>query len=67
MSNEYKDWLMDNAQDFLLDTDLLYKITKCEAKDDGYYISGIDHFDHKLTYFVYGDKDGFWQYREIVE
>lgn len=67
MSNEYKDWCWDAAQDYLLNE--IYMIKRIEYMTtfhDGYLII-CEHTDYsKGTYFVWNDEDCGWSYREII-
>lgn len=67
MSNEYKDWCWDAAQDYLLNE--IYMIEKIEYMttfNDGYLII-CKHTDcSKGTYFVWNDEDWGWSYNEII-
>jgi len=66
MSNEYKDWLLDTAQDYLLNE--VYMIERIEwttSFNDGYLMI-CEHADHsKGAYFVWNDEDCGWSYKFI--
>ena len=55
MSNEYKDWLADCAQDFLLEQ---YYLKRCEWYKEwkhGWLICGRDHSNRLTIFYVYLD------------
>ena len=66
MSNEYKDWLWDTAQDYLLNE--VYMIEEIEYMteyDYGYSILCRHTDGSKRVYFVWNDEDWGWSYRSI--
>lgn len=66
MSNEYKDWIIDQASDYLLDNSLLTRIEYQSAFSDGYIIAGLGSDWNKHIFFVWLDDDYGWAYKEIV-
>ena len=65
MSNEYKDWLWDTAQDYLLENCLLNKIKGITKWDDGFLINGQDEYGVAKVYFVWLDDIDGWSYKII--
>lgn len=66
MSNEYGDWLLDTAQDYLLNE--VYMIQKIESTtpfQDGYLMICEHTDDSKGVYFVWNDDDYGWSYKEV--
>lgn len=67
MSNEYKDWCLDAAQDYILNE--IYMIKKVEyitEFNDGYLMI-CRHIDgSKSPYFVWLDACGDWSYKEVL-
>ena len=70
MSNEYKDWIWEEAQDVVLDRGLVDTITSVEPPDpaDGtpHHIEGIKNGE-KVRYYIYYDPDMGWlcEHREL--
>ena len=65
MSNEYKDWLWDTSQEYVIENRLLKTIDSISIWDDGFLINGKDEYNVTKVYFVWlNDVDG-WNYREI--
>ena len=65
MSNEYKDWLYDAAQDYLLENELLNKINYVSPQVNGFFIDGEGDYRQFKTYFVWLDGIKGWNYRAI--
>ena len=65
MSNEYKDWLYDAAQDYLLENELLNKINYVSPQVNGFFIYGEGDYGQLKTYFVWLDDIEGWSYRTI--
>ena len=65
MSNEYKDWLWDMSQEYLLENCLLNKIESCTKRDDGFLINGYDEYGSFKVYFVWLDDVDGWSYRTV--
>ena len=66
MSNEYKDWNWDMAQDYLLNE--VYMIEEIEYMteyDYGYLIIGRHTDSSRGAYFVWNDEDYGWSYKSI--
>ena len=66
MSNEYKDWLWDAAQDCLLNE--VYMIEEIEYMTEygcGYLIIGKHTDGSRGAYFVWNDEDYGWGYKFI--
>lgn len=53
MSNEYKDWLRDQASDIMLDNGTLKNIEYCESFHGGYITIGED-YDWCRRVFLFG-------------
>lgn len=66
MSNEYKDWLLDCAQDYVLDNYCLTKIEWTTTWDDGYLMIGHCTPETKACYFVWQDEEANWNCRQII-
>ena len=65
MSNEYKDWVYDAAQDYLLENELLNKINYVSPQVSGFFIHGQGDYGQFKTYFVWLDDAKGWNYRII--
>lgn len=65
MSNEYKDYMYDRAQEYLLDTDYVRKIEYCTEWKYGYLIVGRSSDGQRNAYFVWLDDIEGWSFREI--
>lgn len=66
MSNEYKDWLWDAAQDYLLNE--VYMVEEIEYMTEygyGYLIIGRHTDSSRGAYFVWNDEDYGWGYKSI--
>ena len=67
MSNEYRDWCWDTAQDYLLNN--IYIIEEIEYMtefNDGYLMICKHTDNSKGTYFVWLDDCDGWSYKEII-
>ena len=60
MSNEYKDWMLDRAQDYVLENENIIKILSTTIWDDGYLIIAIRSNGQKCSYFVWLDDAFGW-------
>ena len=66
MSNEYKDWCWDAAQDYLLnEVFMIEEIEYMTEFNDGYLIIGRHTDGSRGAYFVWNDEDFGWSYRFI--
>lgn len=67
MSNEYKDWCWDAAQDYLVNE--VYMIEEVEYMtefNDGYLMICRYTDGSRAPYFVWNDDDYGWSYKEII-
>ena len=64
MSNEYKDWCWDKAQEILFENNLIIEVFACTEWEDGYLILGQNVNNEKVMYFVWLDETTGWNYRE---
>ena len=65
MSNEYKEWKRDAAQDYLLENELLNKINHVSPQVNGFFIHGESNYGEYRTYFVWLDEVEGWSYRTV--
>lgn len=65
MSNEYKDYMYDCAQEYLLNTGYVRSIEYCTEWKYGYLIVGYSSDGQKNAYFVWSDDIEGWSFREI--
>lgn len=66
MSNEYKDWLWDAAQDYLLnEVYIIEKVEYITEFEDGYLIIGKHTDGSRGLYFVWLDEINGWSYKKI--
>ena len=65
MSNEYKDYMLDRAQDCLLDTGYLRRTEYCTEWGSGYLVVGYSPEWSKKVYFVWLDDVEGWSFREV--
>ncbi len=66
MSNEYKDWCWDAAQDYLLnEVFMIEEIEYMTEYDYGYLIIGRHTEGSKGAYFVWLDEINGWSYKSI--
>ena len=66
MSNEYKDWYWDAAQDYLVNE--VYMIEEIEYMtefEDGYLVICRHTDGSRGAYFVWLDEVSGWSYKEI--
>ena len=66
MSNEYKDWCWDAAQDYLVNE--VYMIEEVEYMtefEDGYLVICRHTDGSRGPYFVWNDDDNGWSYKEV--
>lgn len=66
MSNEYKEWLQDNAVEYLLENTSLNTVEYIASWYSGYLIIGQDNYQCRRVFFVYNDEDYSWAYREWI-
>lgn len=67
MSNEYKDWMYDKAQEFLFNEVCMVKsIEYCTAYEDGYLMICRHSDGSNGAYFVWLDDVGGWCVKFIV-
>ena len=66
MSNEYKDYLLDCAQDFLLEKNYLIRINSITTWKDGYLITGKDQYNDYTCYFVWQNEECNWNCKQII-
>ena len=64
MSNEYKDWSWDMAQEVALNNGII-EIEFCDTYRDGYLVIGKNSDYIRCVYFIYLDEDYGWCYHEL--
>lgn len=65
MSDEYKDWLWDTSQEYVIENSLLKTIDSISIWDDGFLINGQDEYGVTKVYFVWLDDVDGQSYRSI--
>jgi len=65
MSNEYKDYMCDRAQEYLLDTNYVRRTEYCTEWGSGYLIVGYSPEWRKKVFFVWLDDVEGWSFREV--
>lgn len=65
MSNEYRDYMWDCAQNCILDANCIKKVEYCTEWNYGYLIVGYSPEWRKKVYFVWNDDVEGWSFREI--
>lgn len=66
MSNEYKDYLWDTAQNYLLNEVYMIEKIECVTSFNDGYLMICKHVDYsKGAYFVWFDEDDGWNYKSI--
>ena len=67
MSNEYKDWLQDASQDYLLNNIYMIKEIEYMTEFNDGYLMICKHMDgSKSPYFVWLDDCDGWSYKEVI-
>lgn len=67
MSNEYKDWLWDAAQDYLFNEVAMIEKIECTTEFEDGYLMVCRHLDgSKGCYFVWHDEESEWHYKFII-
>ena len=66
VSNEYKDWSWDAAQEFLLNSENLTKIKSVTTWDDGFLVTGERGLETQVAYFVWLDDVDGWSYKQFM-
>lgn len=62
MSNEYKDWIIDKAQEYVIENYLLKTIENWTYFDDGLLINGYDEYGAHKVYFIELNSFGIWHH-----
>lgn len=65
MSNEYKDWLYDTVQEFIIDCGQLNDIEYITDYDEGYLVIGHTDDGVKEAYFVWLDEEDGLSWHQI--
>ncbi len=65
MSNEYKDWLWDAAQECALDNECVQSIDYFTAWEDGYLALCTGVYGDKIMYFIWLDDINGWSCKLI--
>ena len=65
MSNEYRDWCWDTAQDYLLENNYLAIIDHFTKWDDGFLAIGRLQEGTQIAYFVWLDDLDGWSHRQV--
>jgi len=60
MSNEYKDWLLDTAQEYVLENEYMRSIEYITVWEDGYLALGTSIYGDKVIYFIWLDDLDGW-------
>lgn len=63
MSNEHKDWLMDQAQDFMLINEYIDRIEYTDSFKHGYLIIGLKNWVRQAYYVWWEEPDGWACYQ----
>lgn len=60
MSNEYKDWLWDTAQEYILEKEYMRSIEHFTIWEDGYLALGTNMYGDKVMFFIWFDDIDGW-------
>ena len=60
MSDEYKDWLWDAAQEYVLENEYMRSINYFTTWNDGYLAIGKNMYDDNVMFFIWLDDIDGW-------
>lgn len=66
MSNEFRGWMYDAAQEYLLASGQVNEIEYITEYDEGYVIIGRTDDGVKEVYFVWLDEEDGWSWHEMT-